>query len=137
MTNQDQQECERQCVRLCHDFVWLVDACQYDGFVALFAVDGAFERAGQISRGHEAIRQFLAARPAGRVTRHVCTNIRIDMITPDAAKGTCTALMFQAPAGQQTPLPVSTPVVVDYDDLYQLTDSGWKFKHRKIQVIFQ
>lgn len=139
MTNQEQLACERQCTRLCHDFAWLVDACQYDGFVDLFAADGAFERAGQVSLGHEAIRQFLAARPADRVTRHLCTNIRIDMTTPATATGTCTALMFQAPAALQAHLPLAaaTPLIVDYEDVYQLTGSGWKFKHRRVQVIFQ
>lgn len=132
-------DCERQCIRLCHDFAWSVDTGQYDTFVDLFAGDGVFERAGQISRGHLAIRQFLAARPAGRATRHLCTNIRIDMTTTHSATGTCSALMFQAPLepASQLPLPVSTPFVVDYVDAYERTDNGWKFKHRKVHVIFQ
>ena len=131
--------CERECTRLSTDFAWTVDAYAYDAFVALFAPDGVFERAGQPSRGHEAIRQFLNSRPAGRVTRHLCSNIRVDMTGPDTATGGCSALMYHAPAptDAQHPLPVSVPVVVDYIDDYVLTSGGWKFKYRRTTVVFQ
>lgn len=128
-------------MRLCHDFAWTVDHGHYDAFVQLFDQDGVFERAGQASAGHQAIRSFLNARPEGRVTRHICTNIRIDQTGADTATGTCSALMYQAlstsaPVPPQ-PLPVSAPVVVDYVDDYVLTAGGWKFKRRKTTLIFQ
>ena len=137
--------CERECTRLSTDFAWTVDAYAYDAFVALFAPDGVFERAGQPSRGHEAIRQFLNSRPAGRVTRHLCSNIRVDMTGPDSATGGCSALMYHAAVetavsaatDAQLPLPVTAPVVVDYTDDYVLTSGGWKFKYRRTTVVFQ
>ena len=136
---EDQLRCERDCTRLCHDFAWTVDKLDYDAFVALFAADGVFERATQQSRGHQAIRQFLDARPTGRVTRHLCTNTRIDMTGPDTATGSCSALMYHAPAGKdaQLPLPVSAPVVVDYLDDYVLTAAGWRILHRRTTIVFQ
>lgn len=137
MNTEDQLRCEHDCTRLCHDFAWSVDTLDYDGFVALFADDGVFERAGLQSRGHEAIRKFLDARPADRVTRHFCTNVRIDMTGPGTATGTCLALMYQATAAKNTPLPVSSPLVAEYADDYVLTASGWKFKHRRTTVVFQ
>ena len=139
MTTEDQLRCERECSRLCHDFVWSVDRGDYDAFVALFASDGVFDRAGTPSRGHAAIRAFLDARPVDRVTRHTCSNVRIDMTGPQTATGNCMALMFQATAQPpaQLPLRVSQPVVVDYDDEYVLTPDGWKFKYRKTTIVFQ
>ena len=91
------------------------------------------------------IRQFLDARPAGRVTRHLCSNIRVDMTGPDTATGGCSALMYHAAVETavsaasvaQLPLPVSPPVVVDYIDDYVLTSGGWKFKYRRTTVVFQ
>lgn len=138
---EDQRHCEQACTRLCHDFAWTVDQRDYAAFVALFAEDGVFDRAGQRSEGHTAIRQFLDARPIDRVTRHLCTNIRIDRVGPGTAVGTCSALMYAAnrvsgPATAQ-PLPVSAPVVVDYADDYVLTDRGWKFKCRRVALVFQ
>ncbi|WP_076998853.1 nuclear transport factor 2 family protein [Variovorax sp. KK3] len=141
MNPEDTPRCERECTRLCNDFAWTVDRCDYDAFVRLFAEDGMFERAGQASIGHAAIRRFLDGRPAGRTTRHICTNVRIDMTGPGTATGTCSALMFQAPAidgaARPEPLPVSAPVIVDYADDYVLTDSGWKFKRRVTTLVFQ
>ena len=139
MTADERLRCEQECTRLCHDFVWSVDRGDYDAFVALFAADGVFDRAGTPSRGHAAIRAFLDARPTDRVTRHTCSNVRIDMTGPGAARGSCMALMYQATAQQpaQLPLPVSQPIVVDYDDEYVLTPAGWKFKHRRTTVVFQ
>ena len=140
MNIEDQLRCERECTRLCNDFAWTVDARDYDAFVGLFAADGIFERAGQKSIGHNAIRQFLDARPAGRVTRHICSNMRFELTGADTATGTCSALMYQAPAATDAqrlqPLPVSAPMVVDYVDDYVLTGSGWKFKHRNTKVVF-
>ena len=139
MTADNQLRCERECTRLCNDFAWTVDNGDYNGFVALFAIDGIFERAGQVSRGHEAIHKFLDARPAGRVTRHACSNIRIDMTGSDTATGSCMALMFQAPAGQGEPGPLTCAgaVVAEYMDDYILTAAGWKFKHRRATIVFQ
>lgn len=141
---EDLLRCERECTRLCHDFAWTVDACQYADFVALFIPDGVFERAGQASHGAGDILKFLDARPTDRVTRHMCSNIRINMTGPDTAKGTCTALMFQATAeksddtGEKKPRPLAAaaPLVVDYLDDYVLTASGWKFKHRQTHIVF-
>lgn len=136
MLQDEQLRCERECARLCHDFAWSVDHLHYDAFVDLFAPDGIFERAGQRSAGHEAIRAFLNARPTGRVTRHLCSNIRIDMAGPDAATGTCVALMV-AGAADDMGKAVSAPLVVDYTDDYVRTHGGWKFSHRRARIVFQ
>ena len=136
MAYEDQLRCERDCTRLCHDFAWMVDHLDYAGFVGLFALEGVFERGGQRSEGHEAIRAFLDARPSGRTTRHLCGNIRVDMTGADTATGRCLALMY-ASAGSDAPLPVSAPLVVDYTDDFVLTARGWKFLHRRAEVVFQ
>lgn len=139
MNAEDRLRCERECTRLCHDFAAAVDGREYAAFVDLFVADGIFERAGVASCGHEAIRSFLGTRAADRVTRHACSNIRIDMTGPDTATGASLALMYQATAAApgQSPLPVSAPIVVDYADDYVLTGGSWKFERRKATIIFQ
>ena len=141
MNIENQLRCERECTRLCHDFAWTVDQRDYSAFVGLFADDGVFERMGQRSEGHVAMRQFLNARPVDRVTRHICSNIRINLTGPGTASGTCSALMFQATmapdAALSQPLSVSAPVVVDYVDDYVLTEGGWKFHCRRTALVFQ
>jgi hypothetical protein len=137
--------CERDCSRLCQDFAWTVDHLDYPAFVALFAADGVFEREGQRSAGHEAILAFLNARPTGRVTRHLISNVRIDMTGPNTATGHCSAMMYAASGSEgsegsnssDTPLPVSPPLVVDYADDFVRTADGWRFQHRRTRIVFQ
>jgi len=130
--------CERDCNRLCIDFAWAVDSRRYDAFVALFVADGVFERPGLVCHGHAEIRRFLDARPPDRTTRHLCTNVRIDMTGPDSATGQCHALMFQSQEGQggDGPLRYAPPVLVDYHDDFVRTPHGWRFKERKTTLIF-
>ena len=139
MTLEAQLRCERECARLCNDFMWTVDTGDYDGCVALFAEQGAIERAGQVNRGHAGVRAFLIARPEGRVTRHTCSNIRIDLTSATTASGTSCATMFHAQAKRDDPLPLkgSTPLFAEYFDDYVLTAKGWKISHRSIVVVFQ
>ena len=139
MTLDDQLRCERECTRLCNDFVWTVDHWDYDGCVALFAPDGAIERAGQVSRGHAGVRTFLDARPSNRITRHTCSNVRIDLTGTSTATGTSCATMFHAQATRDALLPLqcSIPLLAEYFDDYVLTASGWKISYRKIVVVFQ
>ncbi len=124
---------------MCNDFAFTVDSGDYERFVSLFVPTGVFERAGQRSVGHEAIRSFLNARPVGRATRHICTNISIAMTGPETATGRSSAMMFQAASETpvKLPLQVSAPVVVDYADNYLLTPDGWKFQHRRTTIVFQ
>ncbi|HEV2041563.1 MAG TPA: nuclear transport factor 2 family protein [Casimicrobiaceae bacterium] len=140
-TVEDELRCERACTHLCNDFAWTVDQRDYRAFVDLFTEGGAFERPGQRSVGHAAIRQFLDTRPVDRVTRHIISNIRINMTGPATATGTCSALMYQAThdsaSAPTQPLPVSAPVVVDYVDDYALTSGGWKFACRRTSMVFQ
>lgn len=139
MSVEDLHRCERECTRLCHDFAAAVDSRQYGMFADLFAPDGVFDRAGQVSYGQAEILQFLNARPADKVTRHACTNIRIDMTGPQAATGHSYVLVFQGQAlgDAQQPLPTTAPMVVEYQDTYVLMAEGWKFKHRVVKIVFQ
>ena len=139
MTDNERLLGEHACIRLCHDFAASVDARRYDDFVALFTVDGVFDRAGQISHGHAEIRRFLDARPADRVTRHACTNICVDLVSPDSAVGNCYALVFQVQGTDTPPGPLHSPapMVVEYHDQYRRGPEGWKFNHRRVKIVFQ
>ena len=139
MNLEEKLRCERECTRLCNDFAWAVDTFHYDAFVSLFMPDGVFDRAGQVSRGGVEIRRFLNARPADRVTRHVCTNIRIDPVSPEVAVGNCYTLVFvaQADAAASLPLPTPLPMVVEYHDEYSHSAEGWKIQSRKLKIVFQ
>ena len=75
-------------------YAYCADTGRFDELVGLFVDDGVLETEGQQSRGHAAIRSFLAAtgtalaqattRP---LIRHHVSNLRITVASPDAATG--------------------------------------------------
>lgn len=117
------------CEALVHDYGRLADAGDADAFCALYIAEGVFLRLGTRIAGRAAIREVIAARPAGVWTRHRCANLRID-VAPDgrSAQGTVDLEMQRGREG-------STDVEhirARYHDRFVLTDEGWKFAQREV-----
>ncbi len=125
---------EAACARLCVDFANHIDARRYAALLDLFAEDGRLDRMGTVSVGRAEISRFLEGRSAAVATRHVCTNIRIDVQSTDEATGFCYALFFQGSGGGSgEPAKMSgPPSLVEYRDLYERTPQGWRIKERRI-----
>ena len=72
---------ERACIRLVLDAVHAVDQQKYRDFADCFSADGLLYRPGQTEplRGPAAIQDAYESRPASRMTRHICTNMRVDI----------------------------------------------------------
>lgn len=127
---------EAACARLCVDFANHIDARRYDAWLDLFTDDGILDRMGTAVAGRDALARFLEARPTAVETRHLCTNIQVDVTSADEAKGFCYVLFFQgAPGGVGEPATVSgAPAVVEYHDRYRRTPDGWRIQERRIQM---
>src|SRR5262245_32744671 len=92
---------ERACERLVIDFAYYSDRKDYEALGALFAEEGSMTRpTGDPLVGRAAIIQSYRSRPANRITRHVCTNNRIDVESSDGARGLTYAVVYSANAGQ-------------------------------------
>ena len=130
--------CERECTRLCQDFIYTIDRRQYEPFMALFAPEPTLDRAGQVFRGMDGLKQFCEGRAHDRYVRHATGNIRIDMTGAATARGTSSVTMFGATAEPDAalPLPSSLLIFAEYDDDYVLTGAGWKIKNRRITIVF-
>jgi hypothetical protein len=139
MTTEELLRCERECTRLCHDFIYNIDRRNYDALIELFGPDPVLDRTGTVYKGRDGVRAFLAGRPGDMYVRHTSSNIRVDMVGPRAARGTSCATMFRATAEPDAalPLPTSMLVFAEYEDDYVLTEMGWKISQRKIKIIFQ
>jgi len=132
-------EDEAACVRLCVDFANHLDARRHDAVPELFTEDGVLDRMGAVFAGRDGLAQFLAARPADAVTRHLCTNIRVhfDAADPDAATGSCYVLFFRGAPEQGGARALGPPSVVEYHDRYQRTPRGWRIRERLIRMAIQ
>lgn len=139
MNDDDQLLSQAACARLCTDFANFVDSREYDRFVELFTEDAVFDRMGVIAEGRQAIRAFLDARPAGLVTRHVCTNIAVDIASDNTATGISYAIFFNASveANAQPPFQSAGLALAEYHDVYTKTAEGWRIRERRVKLIFK
>lgn len=129
-------EDEAACVRLGVDFAHGLDARHYPAVLQLFSEDGVLDRMGTVFTGHDGIGGFLAARPAGMTTRHLCTNFRVDFEGDDQATGACYVLFFQGTANSEAEVPTAlgAPSVVEYHDRFIRTAAGWRIRERRIRM---
>ncbi|MBL0421919.1 nuclear transport factor 2 family protein [Ramlibacter sp. AW1] len=127
---------EAACTRLCIDFCNHIDARRYNEWLDLFTEDGVLDRMGTPVTGRAGLAAFLQARPAMVETRHLCTNVRVELTSADEATGFCYALFFQGtsdgPGGPATA--TGAPGVVEYHDRYRRTPQGWRIQERRIRM---
>ena len=127
---------ERACERLIVDSARFNDERDWSGLAGLYAETGVVVRPnGQRIEGRQAIEAAYAAGAPDRVTRHLCTNLRVDVDGADQAHATTTVLIV---AGTRSDAPDATFGVVPNDrhtvgefaDRFVRTDEGWRIAER-------
>jgi hypothetical protein len=127
----DRISAERACERLVVDFAYFSDRQDYESLVELFAGDGVMQRpGGDRLVGRDAILKAYRSRPAGRMTRHVCSNIRITIEAQDRARGFTYAVVYSAMASEPTKLQVG-----EFEDDFVRTPEGWRFQERRARFV--
>jgi hypothetical protein len=133
---QIERECERLVTRYCH----YVDHGQAERIAELFTKDGAWRAPGIEMKGHEELRRGFAARQAnrGRMSRHVCSNLLVDVIDADTATGVVYLTLYRhdGEEGRRTS-PLEGPEMVgEYRDRFVRTPDGWRIAERSTHVDF-
>ena len=121
---------EWHCSRLIHLYANLNDAADWEAVTALYAPDGVMTRPTAPDDpivGRDAILAAFRARPP-RTTRHICSNVVIDVESATEARGESAMLLFTAAA---TP-----PLVGTFQDRFVLTPDGWRFARRDGTLLF-
>lgn len=129
MSPQERQAIEWQCARLVALYANLNDAHRWEELVGLYHPDGLMTRPTAPDaeiRGHEAILAAFKARPP-RTTRHVCSNVVIDVEDAQSARGHSAMLLFTGGAA---------PLVGSFDDRFVATPEGWRFLERRGSLTF-
>jgi ketosteroid isomerase-like protein len=128
---------EETCTRLALDYARRVDFRDYRAFADLFAEDGVLELAGNRMDGRETIYKGIAQRPENRHSAHVCTNITVDVVDSNNAKGTTYLTLFRKDDDGKAPYTTSGPDVIGfYRDDYVKTADGWRIAYRTLDVGF-
>ena len=123
---------ERACERVVIDSARLNDERQWAALADLYTPTGVVVRPnGQRLEGREAIEAAYAAGSPDRVTRHLCTNMRVDVDGPDDAHGTTTVLIAAATRSGDSDV---TYRVGEFADRFERTADGWKIAERQASM---
>ncbi len=124
MTEAERRAIEADCARLIALYANLNDAAQWDAVVALYAEDGVMIRPTAPDaplEGRAAILAAFKGRPP-RKTRHVCSNVVIEVLSATEASGESAMILFQ---------PDGAPLAGSFHDRFVLTTDGWRFAERR------
>ena len=144
MTDLDASLIERACERLVTLYTHYVDFGEGEKVAELFAEKGVWEAGPEIRfEGQSEIAEKMKGRQAmaGRRSRHVCTNLHIEVLDEDHARGLVYLSLyrhdFETDEAQHGPAPDTTPTAVgQYHDEFVRTDAGWRFSKRSAALAF-
>ena len=129
------------CQQLSIAYARTVDFGDYAGFANLFADDAILETSLVQVRGKAEIEAQMRKRPAELRSRHVLTNIFIDVIDADHARGISYLSLYRhvGPESLQSePIELSGPAIIGhYEDWFVRIPVGWRFERRKLHVAFR
>ena len=128
---------ERDCARLSVDYGRLVDFGQAARVAELFTEDGVCELSAGQFEGIGQIRAFFEKRQAQAdvVSRHVMTNIAVDVHDADHASGLVYLTFYRVSWDGDGPAPLGPPSYVgSYADEYLRTPDGWRIASRVARI---
>lgn len=132
---------ERACERLVAEYARRVDFGEASAIADLFTADATWQ--GDILlEGREKIREWFTQREGvtRRVSRHVCTNLLVDVVSATEARSRCYMVNYRhdrAEGDDSLPVPTEVPKYVgELHDEFRLTDEGWRFSARRVTVAF-
>jgi hypothetical protein len=130
-------EIERACERLVYGYSRVLDIGDLSAAADLFAENGSMSRPmapNQVIQGRETIRASLLTRPKGLLTKHLATNVIIDVESRDAARGISylTMIATTPPQGAEPPFVSEGPIYFgQFVDRFVRENNEWKFLERR------
>ena len=137
-------EIERACERLVYAYSRVLDSGDLSAAADFFAENGSMSRPmapNQVIQGRETIRASLLTRPKTLLTKHLATNVMIDVESRDSARGISylTMIATTPPQGAEPPFVSQGPIYFgQFVDRFVRENSEWKFLERRgsIQMKF-
>ncbi|SEG85675.1 nuclear transport factor 2 family protein [Marinobacterium lutimaris] len=130
---------ERDLTRLVLDAAHFADSREFRQLAELFVEEGVLYRPTAPEKpllGREAIFESYNARPEHRLTRHLCSNFRIDIQNAESARVRCYAQVFGADkredAGDHLGPPAEAKIMLgEFDDLCVFEAGRWLIAERR------
>lgn len=144
LTPAERIEIERACERVIMDYTRALDLGDMNAAADCFAADGSMARPmtpDVVIQGREAIRASLLTRPKTLLTKHLTTNVMIDVQGRDTATGLSYLTMISTtpPDGAKPPFVSAGPLWFgECVDSFVRENGAWKLKDRRgsIQMKF-
>jgi hypothetical protein len=131
-----ERECERLMVQYCH----FVDHDEAAKIAGLFIEDGVWKSVDVTMEGRARILQGFQKRQDNkrRMSRHVCNNVLIDVISETEAVGVVYINLYFHDGEEGRPHSTTDCLqkLGEYRDQFVKTDQGWLFARREIFVNF-
>jgi hypothetical protein len=137
-------EIERACERIVYAYSRALDLGDMSAAADFFAENGSIARPmapEKIIQGRETIRASLLTRPKSLLTKHLATNVMIDVVSCDEARGLSYLTMISTTPADAAPPPyISTGPLYfgEFKDRFVCEGGQWKFLERRgsIQMKF-
>jgi SnoaL-like domain len=136
-------EIERACEHIVYAYSRALDLGDMSAAADFFAEKGSMARPmapEQIIQGRETIRAALFSRPRTLLTKHLATNVMIDVVSRDEARGLSYLTMISTTPGDAAAPYISTGPVYfgEFKDRFVRESGEWKFLERRgsIQMKF-
>jgi hypothetical protein len=128
------------CKRLFVDYARHVDFGDYEKFVELFCEDAVLDL-GFKMQGQETIRRSMSKRSNELRSRHVLTNLAVDVHNKTKASGIAYLTLYRH-IGPESLVDAAVPLrgvagVGHYSNEFELTVQGWRIKSCKLNFAFQ
>lgn len=137
-------EIERACERIVYEYSRALDLGDTGGAADFFAENGTLARPmtpDQRIQGRENIRASLLTRPKSLLTKHLATNVMIEVESRDTAHGISYLTMIATTPGGDAKPPFNSPGPIyfgEFKDRFVRENGTWKFLERlgSIQMKF-
>lgn len=140
MHEEDIERIRRHCTELSVAYARCIDFRDYDAFLTLFTDDAVLDTGTPLT-GLAAIRESLRRRPDELRSRHVISNVFVDVLSADEARGICYLTLYRHHGDESLrfgPVPLRGPAAVGhYEDRFLRTAHGWRFRSRKLHLAFR
>jgi len=129
-----------ECTALMHEYGYRFDHGAGVAVADLFVEDGEWSSPAVTCRGRDELIAFFRLRDemSERITRHVVTNITVDVQSADRATARSIAVEFRGTRGADDLTTETRPAVVgDYEDEFVRADGTWRFRRRRVVLEFK
>jgi hypothetical protein len=129
-----------ECTALMHEYGYRFDHGDGVGVADLFTEDGEWISPAVACRGRDELVAFFTLRDqlTERLTRHVVTNIAVDVRSADEATARSVAIEYRGNRGPDGMTVDTVPALVgDYEDEFVRVDGVWKFRRRNVVIDFK